>query len=363
MPRSRSYSPVSALPVLAALVLCLFLPPRACAITATLSETSPPASRILTVDPRDPAAIPTLKQAAALVQPGDTLVLASGSGPYRESLYINRSGTAAAPITIEGNGNEITGFDLLSFTQLPDGRHQSVVPVPYPFVLRHAGKKRIREDAATRQFSGGIQYDSATRILILPPDVSSDDWEVSARNHVVRIQDVSHHRYRNIVATGSRNDGFNLHGTGKDLHFENITGSYNLDEGFSAHDDIHSSIAGGYFFENDNGIYNIGRSHTRIHNVDISQNLGIGFGLADGTVEASRLRVWGSGMVQLKLEGSARLSGLGITVYRNPRTTRQWLSYKESAQRLRPLTLDTTKSRNPGIPGLITPDADSPETP
>lgn len=356
MPCSRSYFPVSVLPVLAALVLCLFLPSRVCA----LAEISPPAARILTVDPRDPAAIPTLKQAASLVQPGDTIVLAPGSGPYREPLYINRSGAAAAPITIEGNGNEITGFDLLSFTQLPDGRHQSIVSVPYPFVLRHAGKKRFREEAATKQFSEGIQYDPATRILILPAGVSTSDWEVSARNHVVRIQDVSHHRYRNIVATGSRNDGFNLHGTGMDLHFENITGSYNLDEGFSSHDDIHSSIDGGYFFENDNGIYNIGRSHTRIQNVDISQNLGIGFGLADGTVEASQLRIWSSGMVQLKLDGSAHLFGSNITIYRNPRTTRQWLSYKESARRLRPLTLDTTKAQKPDIIGLVTLDVDSP---
>jgi hypothetical protein len=323
----------------------------------TIDQPAPPAPpaafRTLKVDPRDPAAFSTLAQAAAAVRPGDTIWLAPGSGPWREPLHISTSGTAARPITIEGNGNEITGFDpLTDFIRMDDGRHEARIATPYPFVLRRNGTKRIREDATTRRFEAGIRYEPATRILSLPPDLSPEGWEISVRAFAVRIANASHHRYRNIIATGSRNDGFNLHENGTDLVFENITGSYNLDEGFSAHEQIRSTINGGHFFENDNGIYNIGQSFTRLADVEIHDNPGIGFALTDATAEATRLNIRNNGMVQLKLERGARLSGSAIRVYHNLHQTRRWLTHMESAQRHAPVTLDLKRADNPVIPGL-----------
>ncbi|RRJ94680.1 right-handed parallel beta-helix repeat-containing protein [Opitutaceae bacterium TAV4] len=310
-----------------------------------------------TTDANDTAAFTTLRDAAACVRPGDVIWIAPGSGPYREELFIRTSGTDEAPITVEGNGNEITGFAPLAFLSVTatnaasTGHRVADVTVPYPFVLRHHGR-RIPEDAATHRFAGPVIWDATQKTLTLTdPAASASDWEISARTFAVRIQDVSHHRYRNIVASGSLNDGFNLHGIGKDLIFENITGCDNLDEGFSAHDDISCEIHKGRFYGNDNGIYNIQRSVMRIQNVDIFQNLGLGLALREASIEADNVRVWSSGMRQLHIEQNGVLSGRLIIIHRLAHTTRPWLTYKESAG-LNAIATFSGQARDPAPPAL-----------
>lgn len=295
-----------------------------------------------TTGANDASAFATLREAAAHVRPGDVIWIAPGSGPYREELFIRTSGTDEAPITIEGNGNEITGFAPLAFRPVTAagttaagttaaGHRVADVPVPYPFVLRHHGR-RIPEDAATHRFAGSVIWDATQKTLTLTdPSTSDEGWEISARAFAVRIQDVSHHRYRNIVASGSLNDGFNLHGTGQNLVFENITGCDNLDEGFSAHDDIHCEIREGRFYGNDNGIYNIQRSSMRIRNLDIFKNLGLGLAIREAAIDADNVRVWSSGIRQLHIERNGVLSGRRIVIHRLAHATRPWLTHKESA--------------------------------
>lgn len=317
------------------------------------TRTSVSEPRILRIDPRDPAAFPTLKAAAALARPGDTLWLAPESGPYREELSITTSGTADAPITIEGNGNEITGFDPVRFAATPDGGHVADIGVDYPFVLRHRGT-RILEDATTRRFTSGASYSANTKRLTLAPGVSPEDWEVSGRTFVVRLRGVSHHRYRDLVASGALNDGFNLHGAGSGLRFENITGCHNLDEGFSAHGDMDSEIIGGRFFGNDNGVYNIERSHTRLQNVDIRDNLGIGLCASQARIDAENVRVWANGMAQVLVFNRGDIRAENLSVHRNPRSARAWVTYKESARWAAPVTLNDAASTIPGLRRLET---------
>lgn len=296
-------------------------------------------ARVITVDPRDRRAFATLAEAATQVRPGDTLVLAPGTGPYREPLHIRVSGTADAPVVIEGNGNEITGFDVLVFAPLPDGRMAAAVPVDHPFVLRHDGR-RVPEDAATNNFGGGITYDHVAKQLVLAPEVSAKGWEISVRDFAVRVSSVSHHTYRNIVATGSRNDGFNLHGDGRGLLFESVVGSQNLDEGFSAHGAMQSEIRGGRFYENDNGLVNGFETNTRLTDVDLVNNLGMGLVFnGKARVDASRVRAWGNGMVQVLLRAGIEARFENIEIYRNANKTRPWISYMESARWPRPTTL------------------------
>ncbi|MDR1281808.1 MAG: right-handed parallel beta-helix repeat-containing protein [Opitutaceae bacterium] len=342
--------------------------PLCAAVTARIAEDAPApapaaAGRWLRVDPRDPAAFPTLAAAAAAVRPGDTLWLAPGSGPYREELYIVKSGTSDAPITIEGNGNEITGFDPVIFSS----QRSATVTTEYPFVLRHRGV-RIPEDAATGRFAApsaasAITWDAATKTLALGPEADPGGWEISTRYFVVRIQGVSHHRYRNLVASGARNDGFNLHGRGSDLLFENITGCHNLDEGFSAHDDILSEIREGRFFGNDNGVYNIQRSHTRVRDLLIWENLGIGLCQREATLEGENIRIWGNGMVQLATEKSGVIRVSNLVVHRNPHATRPWRTYMESAKSTAaPATFggEARRQQSTAVTGLVENPAASP---
>lgn len=293
----------------------------------------------VSVDPRDPNAYQTLREAVAKLKAGDILWLAPGSGPYREELCIRTSGTKEAPIVIEGNGNEITGFDPLTFQ---DGTAQP--SIEYPFVLRHHGQ-RVPEETAGR-FGQSVTYDASNKRLTLAPGAPSDGWEISTRKFAVRIQDVSHHTYRDLIASGSQNDGFNLHGSGNHLLFEKITGRQNLDEGFSAHDTIHSEIRSGLFFENDNGMLSGQKTVTRMEAVDLWDNLGLGLGFnGEATVEARDTRVWGNGMNQLLLRAGVTASFVNVRIYTNPFATRLWLTYKESARLSKPVTTDV----QPGV--------------
>ena len=296
----------------------------------------PAATRV--VDPRDPAAYSSLREAAAALKPGDVLQLAPGSGPYREELFIPASGTAESPIVVEGNGNEITGFEPLVFR---DGR--ATPPVKPPFVLRHQGR-RVKEEAPGR-FGGKVEYDPALNQLTLVSGVSGEGWEISSRKFAVRIRDASHHIYRNLQASGSLNDGFNLHGKGEGLMFENIIGCQNLDEGFSAHGSIQCAVRGGDFFENDNGMLSGQQTVTRLENVDFHDNLGLGLGFnGEAVVQARTVRVWGNGLVQFLLRKGVTVDFENVEIFQNPHATRPWLTYHETAGWKKTQTLEIDPS-------------------
>lgn len=169
-------------------------------------------------------------------------------------------------------------------------------------------------------------------------------WEISRRALVVSVNDVSHHTYRNLRASGSTNDGFNLHGAGEALRFEDIEAFHNLDEGYSSHTFIRSVIRGGKFWGNDNGISNgfankDGLS-TTLENVDLWDNLGFGLVLHDCSASLKNVRSWNNGSVQIIFINAA-ISSKNVTAFKPPFPTRIWTSYTES------------KSSNAKSPGVI----------
>lgn len=299
----------------------------------------------ITVDRNDPSALYSLGEAAARLQPGDTLWIAPGSGPYREELFIRASGTPEAPIRIEGNGNEITGFDPLVFEN-----GVARPPVKYPFVLRHKGK-RVPE-ATPGHFGATLVHNPSDNTLALNPGADSEAWEISSRKFAVRIQDASHQIYREITASGSLNDGFNLHGRGEGLVFEKVTGCQNLDEGFSSHGTIQSLVRNSRFYENDNGMLSGHQTVTQVEDCDFFENLGIGLGFnGQASVDARRVRSWQNGMVQFLLrEGvDARLSE--VEIFHNSHASRPWVTYCETASRSQPVTAEMAEIPPPSSPG------------
>ncbi|CAF3296443.1 unnamed protein product, partial [Rotaria socialis] len=211
-------------------------------------------TRELLVDQRGGTPYNTLAAAASAAVAGDTIIPAKGSGPYRDPLIIKRSGTITAPIVVEGNGETITGFNTVNFT-LSGGVWIYTLSNTFdvaPVVIAWQGR-RILQDQTTGAFLGPITLRADGKTLELNANTSADNWEISARLFVVALNTVSHHLYRNLIATGSLNDGFNLHGEGMDIGFENIAAYNKLDKGFSAHDTINCTINGARFWANDNG--------------------------------------------------------------------------------------------------------------
>jgi hypothetical protein len=321
------------------------------AATAALAATA--GARELLVDQTRPdAPYRTLAAAAAEAKPGDVIRIAKDTGPYRETLYIRQSGAPGAPITVEGEGNVITGFEPLPFHKTGGGAWVSAAPLKMPCVITHRGE-RLRQDAATGRLTGPAVLNDAGDAITLPPGVPPEGWEISTRYFVVRVQDASHHVYRNIRATGATNDGFNLHGKGADLRFENIEAFNNADEGYSAHDTIESSIKGGRFRANDNGLGNIGDSVTTIEDVDAWDNLGYGVFMRQCALNARNLRAWGNGKAQIHLHGGATVDLENVAAHTPSFASAPWVTYFESRTKslMPPLTIaaDVKRKREKNV--------------
>ena len=348
-------------PVLGAVLVTLSLsaggPSVVLAEVEAITSAAPAIARVLEVDRLGSGPYKTLAAAAKVVQPGETIRVKPGSGPYREVLAIRVSGTEANPITFDGGGNTITGFDVLAGWETKDGVTSTHLK-NFPCVLCYQGE-RLLQDAATGQFTKYADLSPGQDTLTLRPGVGTEGWEISTRALAVAIGNVSHQIYRNVRASGSTNDGFNLHGTGSDLLFENVEGFHNFDEGFSSHDSIQSTIRGGKFWGNDNGIANSYVSRdtvsTTLFDTDCYDNLGFGLVLHDCAAALTRVRIWNNGMSQVRFN-SAQIACDGLRVYTQPFTKRQYLSYTESKTSQGVIAYLADRATITGNPPVISPD-------
>ncbi|RRK01601.1 hypothetical protein Ga0100230_007070 [Opitutaceae bacterium TAV3] len=345
---------------------------------ATLLPVVPLKARELIVDQRntsDTTTYKTLKAAAAALQPGDTLVIAKGSGPYRETLRIQKSGTPEAPITIEGNGETITGFVPLDSFQRADNNaaapHIARLPHPWPLVLAYQGRRVLQNPATGRLEIPSFPASALTlhddnQTIELAPGTPTTGWETSTLTNAVQLRDVSYHTYRNLTATGALNDGFNLHGAGTGLLFENITAAQNLDEGFSAHGTIECEIRGGDFWGNDNGLGNVAQSRLRATDLRLHHNLGWGLWLGgQACADLTRVSAWNNGATQIRFDQNTTGTCTDVLAWPPAWThTRPWTAYKEAARQTKSIPLvglaRTATAQWNGLPRLVTASSDLP---
>ncbi len=324
------------------------------------AEAAASAPRTLLVDRRAASGLRTTAAAVAQARPGDTIRLAPGSGPYREILFIPQSGEPGKPITFDGAGETITGFEPLRFQKQggewvadlreffskleaisgfskKEGRWVGDVPNTFSAVIVYNGH-RVLQDAQSAQLQEFARLSQDQTLITLLPGVDPDAWEISSRYFVVRILNASHQVYKNIKASGSLNDGYNLHGKGEDLVFENIEAFQNIDEGFSAHEDIKCKINGGRFWANDNGIGNNGvtpvnQCTLEAYNIRIYSNIGYGLWLSRCAADIDDLVSWGNGVGQIAFHGTSVVMLKNVRAVKPAWQQKPWLNYEESATR------------------------------
>lgn len=340
-----------------------------CSLILTLASWCPVQSaesdgpRVLVVDRLGSTPYRTIASIAKVVRPGDTVRLKPDTGPYREMLALKVSGTKEQPITFDGGNNVITAFDPITDWQEKDGVISCSLKT-FPCVIVYKGE-RLVQDAVTGKFTKYADLNEAKNTLTLRPGVDKAGWEISRRNIAVGVSDVSHHIYRNVRASGSTNDGFNLHGTGTNLVFENIEGFQNLDEGFSSHDGIECTIRGGKFWGNDNGIANSFHSKDVVSNhisdTDCWNNLGFGLNLHDCSAVLKNVRIWNNGARQL-IFNSAVIDCDNVMVYTPKFTTRQLRSYTDSRDTVKMAAYSAGETTVTGKPPKVE-TADAPPAP
>ena len=147
----------------------------------------------------------------------------------------------------------------------------------------------------------------------------------------MKIVNASHQQYRNLRATGSLNDGFNIHGDGRDLVFENVEAFNNLDEGFSAHDTISCVVTGARLYRNDNGLTNANQSYMKGSDIVCRDNLGFGLYLQTASADLDNVDCRGNGVGQLVLHMGATVTPGRVTLTPGPWTKKPWISSQESA--------------------------------
>ncbi|WP_240415441.1 FG-GAP-like repeat-containing protein [Paenibacillus periandrae] len=323
-------------------------------VAFTVQAASNGEPRVLLVDKRGitSGAYTSISKAVAstpALKPGDIISLVPGSGPYHETVKIHASGVPGKPIIFEGNGELISGFIPFQFTQEANGQWTYTLPAPIANTLpdgksstfRHLvayNGQRLLLDQPSGQNTGIFTSDYAVLSsdgskLILNPDKASptSGWEISTlTNGIEIVTPDSYQTYRNLRVTGVQNDGFNIHGTGTGLVFENIEAFNNFDEGFSSHDSTNSTIEGGAFWGNENGIYNQSRDTVtfKANNVKVYNNIGYGVATQMGTNSFSNVQVWDNGISNLRVGGRVFMSN--VVTYDSRWSQRPWVGFQES---------------------------------
>ena len=199
----------------------------------------------------------SIARAIQLAQPGDTVDLASVDQPYKESaVFTNRSGEPGRPIVLDGHGATLSGCEPLKIadwkmvapgryrtTRLPNKSSQvSRFYFLFDGVPNHMGRSskgvhapfKKPDDLKPGEWTF-VQTEGAYYIQIDPARKLADcRIEVPVRLNGVQISGkCSHLVIRNLTATHVYNDGYNIHGTTRDISFENITAIECGDDGLA----------------------------------------------------------------------------------------------------------------------------------
>ncbi len=281
-----------------------------------VSFTSTVQARDLHVDPvagddaHDGVAKPvkSISRAIRFAEAGDTIHLRPVV--YRDYAgFYDKHGEPGRPITLEGHGATLEGaepLDPAAWKEIEPGlfRHDDLMrlddavidrwfflwdgkmnrmgrsskgpslPLKPPEELK-PGEWTFVNDP-TRKLEGSAQIFGAF-YLRLPPGQKLVEAKILAPVRSAGVQfggKNSHLTIRNLTATHPYNDGFNIHGSCRDVVFENIKAIDCGDDGISAHDDCRYAVDGFVSIGNSTGICDTGDSVTSYNRVFIRDCLG-----------------------------------------------------------------------------------------
>ena len=260
----------------------------------------------------------TLARAVPQCKPGDILSLVATGKPYRESIaFRGAGGTPADPIIVEGNGAVLSGLVLLP-TEKWEPRENGAFffPAPTsgarrPFLVIQG--KRVDQVGKIGQLGPGLSHWRGAGVIFVPEAGKSiADYEISGTmlSSGFVLSGGGYITVRNLVCEYFSNDGFNIHGSCQGLIFENITGRWNGDDGFSVHEDVGAVVRGGHFHHNNYGIQDVSLSRSMFYGVLVENNRVHGVDLIGGVRSLVDSVVRGNARCQVRISSGAPCFGL-----------------------------------------------------
>jgi len=207
-------------------------------------------------DGSEAAPFKTVQKSAALAEAGDTIYLVANSEPYREpAINFKKSGTAEAPIVLDGRGAVLSGIQRFGIEEWKDfgggiyGRqYENATHMKthweggYDFVFfdRAPGTNVTkREDLTPLSYfmDPNLEGTEGKMLYIrLPEGKTPADVAVliSRPAHTGLHISGSHVTVKNLTSSNTSEDGFSTT-HGKNIIFDNVRGCYNMDQGMSHH--------------------------------------------------------------------------------------------------------------------------------
>jgi hypothetical protein len=252
--------------------------------------------------------VKTIAAAIKLAQPGDTIHLQPIV--YRDYAgFYAKKGEPGKPITLDGHGATLEGSDPLDpkkWNEVSPGlfeakdllpRLDDAILMRWFFVwdgkMSHMGRTAKGKKAAfktaaalqpgewtfvrdhTRDQAGSTQI-CGSFFVRLPEGqkLTAARIFVPVRSAGVQFSGANAHLViRNLTATHTYNDGFNIHGDCRDVVFENIRAIECGDDGISAHESAEYRVDGFVSVGNSTGITDTGTARTTYRRVFLADNL------------------------------------------------------------------------------------------
>jgi hypothetical protein len=211
----------------------------------------------------------TIQHAVERAQPGDTIHLLPRGAVYRQMILLKDK----RDLTIHGNDCTLTGADPLpieGWEKLSTGLHRRRVPIAKwgrPLLVVRGLATRMGNSASVNQPYPAPEMLRAGEFCWQPIDAktgwitvrgSLNDLELAVRPAgVATAGSCRNITIRDLHARHVTNDGFNIHGDCRQMHFIHVTGYECFDEGLSAHDTCEVFVADGEFWGNDQAIADV----------------------------------------------------------------------------------------------------------
>ena len=285
----------------------------------------------------------SIQRAIRIAQAGDTIHLEPAV--YHEYAgFYNKRGEPGKPITLDGHGATLEGSDAVApakWSEVSPGlfKNDELLPTLNLAILWRwfflidgkinrmgrvlKGKSepfRKPEDLKPGEWTfvgnhknseGGSDSDRArgSFFIKLKPGqtIKQANIRFPIRSAGVQLSgDNAHLVIRNLTATHSQNDGFNIHGDCRDIVFENIRAIECGDDGISAHETAQYRVDGFTSIGNGTGICDTGSSETSYNNLFIADCVGVDLYFLDsGRYSVSNAVVLSSAQKPMVVTGRA----------------------------------------------------------